>query len=245
MYRLDFQADSDLTWQVGDISFFDKDRRLSIGGPYDFTSAWMSAGVGEEWVYVDLGAECQFDRVALHWIRRGGGRLDPGVGRRRELAHAAGAAAPGAASDDIKLATPGQGRYVRVLMTRPASPEGYILSELEVYGRGGPVAGAAGGAARAPMDGWTLAGGAWRLQRDSLVEAGGEALSQPGFADQDWMVATVPGTALSSYLNDGALPDPNYGDNQNMISDSFFYADFWYRERVHRAGGGQRKAVSG
>ena len=33
-----------------------------------------------------------------------------------------------------------------------------------------------------------------------------------------------------SYLNAGALPDPNYGDNQLQISDSFFYADFWYRD---------------
>ena len=33
-----------------------------------------------------------------------------------------------------------EARYVRLLMTKPASPEGYILSEMEVYGRGGPVA---------------------------------------------------------------------------------------------------------
>ena len=39
-------------------------------GPGDFTSAWMPAGKGEEWVYVDLGAACTFDRVALYWIRR-------------------------------------------------------------------------------------------------------------------------------------------------------------------------------
>ena len=50
------------------------------------------------------------------------------------------------------------------------------------------------------------------------------------FADKDWLPATVPGTVLSSYWNDGALPDPNYGDNQLAISDSFFYADFWYRD---------------
>ncbi len=43
------------------------------------------------------------------------------------------------------------------------------------------------------------------------------------------MIATVPATVLSSYFNDGAIPDPNYGDNQNAISDSFFYSDFWYR----------------
>jgi hypothetical protein len=44
------------------------------------------------------------------------------------------------------------------------------------------------------------------------------------------MVATVPGTELVSYLNAGAIPNPNYGDNQNMVSDSFFYSDFWYRD---------------
>jgi len=37
------------------------------------------------------------------------------------------------------------------------------------------------------------------------------------------------GTVLSSYWNAGAVPDPSYGDNQLAISDSFFYADFWYR----------------
>ena len=56
-------------------------------------------------------------------------------------------------------------------------------------------------------------------------------LSKPGFNDEDWLPATVPGTVLSSYWDDGALPDPNYGDNQLTISDSFFYADFWYRNQ--------------
>ena len=38
-----------------------------------------------------------------------------------------------------------------------------------------------------------------------------------------------PAPSLTSYYNAGALPDPNFGDNQLAISDSFFYADFWYR----------------
>jgi len=62
------------------------------------------------------------------------------------------------------------------------------------------------------------------LQRDSQVSADGAALSKPGFNDEDWLPATVPGTILSSYFDDGAIPDPNYGDNQLAISDSFFYA---------------------
>jgi hypothetical protein len=132
-------------------------------------------------------------------------------------------------TDDIKPARPVQGRYVRVLMKRPASPEGYILSEMEVYGRGGPVAQPKATPAARPDGRVDLAGGAWRLQRDSLVKVDGVTISKAGFQDDDWVVATVPGTVLASYLNAGALPDPNYGDNQLMISDSFFYADFWYR----------------
>jgi beta-galactosidase/beta-glucuronidase len=42
-------------------------------------------------------------------------------------------------------------------------------------------------------------------------------------------VATVPGSVLTSYYNAGAVPNPDFGNNQAMISDSFFYADFWYR----------------
>ena len=73
------------------------------------------------------------------------------------------------------------------------------------------------------------------MQRASLVPVGGEELSTAGFADKDWMVATVPGTVLTSYLNDGAIPDPDFGDNQYAISDSFFCADFWYRDEFDLA----------
>ena len=131
----------------------------------------------------------------------------------------------------MHLAQPARGRYVRVLMTKPEHPgDRYILSELEVYGRGGLVP-AAHAAAASHADGTLpLAGGNWRVQRASLVAASGEAVAQPGFADKDWMIATVPGTVLTSYLNDGAIPDPDFGDNQYAISDSFFCADFWYRD---------------
>ena len=216
-YRVEFDVPSATTWRVAEVAFFRENRRVEVAGPYHFTSAWMPAGKGEQWVYVDLGAECTFDRVALSWIRR------PAEGALQTSDDAATwqtvEALP--AADDFKLERPVKARYVRVLLTKPASPEGYILSELEVYGRGGPVA--------RPKPASGLSGGAWRLERDSLVTADGSTLSQPGFQDQDWLVATVPATVLSSYWNAGALPDPNYGDNQLAISDSFFYADFWYR----------------
>jgi hypothetical protein len=216
-YRVEFDAPSATTWLVAEVAFFRGERRVEVAGPYHFTSAWMPAGNGEEWIYVDLGAACTFDRVALYWIRR------PAEGALQTSDDAATWTTVEAlpAADDFKLARPVKARYVRVLLTRPASPEGYILSELEVYGRGGPVP--------QPKPASGLSGGAWRVERDSLVTASGETLSKPGFQDQDWLVATVPATVLSSYWNAGALPDPNYGDNQLAISDSFFYADFWYR----------------
>ncbi len=218
-----------MTWQIGEVAFYNQKQRVEVGGPYDFTSAWMSAGLGEEWVYVDLGARCEFDRVKLYWIARASEAtlqvsddaanwtdLQPIIGESSQM-------------DDIKLAQPAHGRYVRVLMKRPTSPYGYILSEFEVYGRGG-FAVHPKPAMQTSADGQiNLAGSGWRLQRDSLVEAGGEAISKTGFSDKDWVPATVPGTALVSYLNVGAIPDPNYGENQLQISDSFFYADFWYR----------------
>jgi len=219
----------DLSWQVAEVEFFHNGQRVEIGGPHRFTSAWMSAGLGEEWVYVDLGSRCEFDRVVLSWLAR------PGEGSL-QVSHDAQIwqdvqPLPGAtgSTDDMRLAQPVQGRYVRVLMRRPTSPDGYILSEMEVYGRGGWVALPKPGPAARPDGGLDLTGGAWRLQRDSLVSVDGATLSRVGFSDHDWIIATVPGTVLASYLNVGAIPDPNYGENQLHISDSFFYADFWYR----------------
>jgi hypothetical protein len=229
-YRVELRCGRRLNWRVGEVAFFRGGRRLDLGGPYDFSSAWMSASSGEEWVYVDLGANCTFDRLKLDWIRRAAeGSLEASDDaiHWRTLAPLPSAAG---AIDEIRLPEPAQARYVRLLMTKPASPEGYILSEMEVWGRGGPVPVAHPAPAVEIGGRLDLAGGRWRVERESLVKADGAAISRPGFPDRDWLVATVPGTVLTSYLNAGAIPDPNYGDNQNLISDSFFCADFWYRD---------------
>ncbi len=228
-YKVEFHSGRTLNWRVDELAFFDGNRRVNIGGPYDFTSAWMSGGAGGEWVYVDLGGLCSFDRVALYWIRRAAqGSLQVSDDAMKWTSLQPLPASMGNV-DDIRLAQPAHGRYVRVLMTQASSSDGYALSEMEVWGKGGPVAQPKQPPSVRPDGRLDLAGGAWRLERDSLVKAAGPALSRPGFRDDDWMIATVPGTVLASYYNAGALPDPNFGDNQAMISDSFFYADFWYR----------------
>ncbi len=228
-YRVELNAPSVTAWRVAEVSLFKQGSRVRAGGPYAFTSAWMSAGAGEEWVSVDLGAPCTFDRVALYWIRRAA-EASIQVSDDAKTWTTVQALPPSSGmNDDIKLSQPAKGRYVRVLMTRPASPEGYILSEMEVYGRGGPVPkpratlslrgngrldlGRARGACSAIR--WSPPE-ATRFRRRASRTATGS--SPP-----------CPATVLTSYLNAGALPDPNFGDNQLMISDSFFHADFWYR----------------
>jgi hypothetical protein len=233
-YRVALESTGGERWSLAEVSLFDGGQPVEVGGPYAFTSAWMSAGSGDEWVSVDLGGRCAFDRVALHWVYPPAeGKLqvsDDGTSWRDVQPLPAAAA-----DEDLRLATPPEARWVRVAMSRPTSPEGYALGEIEVFGRGGFAVQPKPAPKPRPDGRLDLAGGGWRLQRDTLVKADGKALSQPGVATDDWIVATVPGTVLTSYWNVGAVPDPNFGDDQLMISDSFFYADFWYRTEFEMA----------
>lgn len=232
-YRVELSAAGVTTWGVAELAPFDQGREVHIAGPWNFSSAWMSAGSGEEWVYVDLGAPCTFERVVLDWLQppsAGSVQVsdDASQWQTIEPLPAKGTSL----NQDIHFAQPARGRYVRVLMSQPDKPgDRYILSEMEVYGRGGPVPQPQ--PAHTPDANGTLnlARGAWRLERASLeVSATGEQISAPGFSDKDWMIATVPGTVLTSYLNDGAIPNPDFGDNQYDVSDSYFCSDFWYRD---------------
>lgn len=220
-YRLDFASGRNLNWQVGDVRWF-RGEEVRVAGPHHFASAWVPATAGEEWLAVDLGAPSSIERVNLAWLRppaEGSLQVSDDFVSWRNVA-----ALPRPA-----LATPVQARYVRLLLTRAAQPEGYALSEIEVIGTGG-VAPAAQAMPAPLADGsQRVSAGAWRVERAPQVAAAPATLSRAGFNDASWLPATVPGTTLASYLNAGAVPDPNYSDNINAISDSYFHADFWYR----------------
>ena len=223
-------------WRLGQMAFFRGHERINFGGPYSFTSAWRGASLDEEWVSVDLGSSFSFDNVRLHWIARAAeGRLQVSD-NHRDWQDVQPLTAPqpdnGVTNvDDLKLASPAKGRYVRVLMTRAGSPDGYILSELEVFGHGGFITRPRPRPEATAEGVINVAGGAWKVQRAGYngAEDRGEALSTAGFRDANWVAASVPGTVLTSYLNAEAIPDPNFGQNQLHVSDSFFYSDFWYR----------------
>ena len=230
-YRVQLSSAAVQTWSVGELVPFDQGQQLQLAGPLYFTSAWMSAGSGEEWVYVDLGKPCTFDRIVLSWIRRAAEGAIQVSNNATDWQTLQPLPATSGLTDEIHLGKVANARYVRVLMTKPAEPGSrYILSELEVFGRGGLIAIPKPAPALDSDSTLNLAGGNWRLERASQLPATGEQISTPGFADKQWMIATVPGTILTSYLNDGAIANPDFGDNQYLVSDSFFCADFWYRD---------------
>lgn len=230
-YRVELKMAGAHDWVVNAMNFYDKDQLVEMKPSQFFTSAWMSATPEEEWIYVDLGTSSEFDKVNLHWINKavkGKIQVSDNGKQWKDIA-----ALPGgdALQDEISFKKQ-QGRYVRVLMEESVNQKPYILSEIEVMGKGGMVAVPAAMPASAENE-IVLSGGNWQLQRASEVKATGEQISSATFKPENWIVATVPGTILSSYKNIGAIPDPNYADNQNMISESFFNSNFWYRDEFN------------
>jgi hypothetical protein len=75
---------------------------------------------------------------------------------------------------------------------------------------------------------WTLAAG-WRMIPAPKINADGPAISQASFNDKDWMVATVPGTVLTTMIDRGVYPDPDYGLNNLAIPETLNKQDYWYR----------------
>jgi beta-mannosidase len=75
-------------------------------------------------------------------------------------------------------------------------------------------------------------GSGWQMQDTSKVaETNGEAISQPGYAPASWWPATVPGTILTTLVNNKVYAEPLWGENNrpNLIPESLCRASYWYR----------------
>ena len=223
--KIEFSMKGAAWWSIAETQFQrGMEIERNILPSFEFHSAWMSASGAEEWVYVDLGTSLDFDKVRLHWIEkavRGEIQVSQDASVWEKIADLPSGRK---LTDEVRCS--GTGRYVRILMTRPGKSGRYVLSELEVFGRGGLVA------EPVRVKGWQngkyfLDGGNWHLARDSSFE--GAEVSSEGFDDTSWTVATVPGSVLTSFVNTEAVPDPNYSDNIFNISESYFLSDFWYR----------------
>lgn len=91
---------------------------------------------------------------------------------------------------------------------------------------------------------WTFAAG-WTMIPAPRVQADGTALSREGIDTRDWMAATVPGTVLTTMIDRGLYPDPDYGLNNLAIPESLNKQDYWYRVefRVPEEAKGQRLSL--
>lgn len=77
-------------------------------------------------------------------------------------------------------------------------------------------------------------GAGWQMQDVAKVPQRAEAIARPGFAPHDWYRATVPGTVLTTLVNDGVYPEPLYGENNrpDKIPESLCRTSYWYRTEI-------------
>ncbi len=72
----------------------------------------------------------------------------------------------------------------------------------------------------------------WVCFNVKSVKSTGEELSQPSHPLSDWLPATVPGTVLTTLLNNTVIPDPFYGMNDRRIPDIYDtgrdYYTYWF-----------------
>ncbi len=71
----------------------------------------------------------------------------------------------------------------------------------------------------------------WQLQDVAKAPQPGAQVASAGFDTQGWYAATVPGTVLTSLVNDHVYPEPLYGENDRpeIIPESLCHTSYWYR----------------
>src|SRR4030042_2477791 len=72
----------------------------------------------------------------------------------------------------------------------------------------------------------------WYCINISQVKENGEKISMPSYRLMGWLPATIPGTVLTTILNNKLIPDPFYGMNNKKIPDIFNtgrdYYTYWF-----------------
>ena len=77
-------------------------------------------------------------------------------------------------------------------------------------------------------------GSGWQLQDAAKVPQAGEEVASAGFKSDGWYSATVPGTVLTTLVNNHVYPEPLYGENNRpeVIPESLARTSYWYRTLI-------------
>jgi Glycosyl hydrolase 2 galactose-binding domain-like/Exo-beta-D-glucosaminidase Ig-fold domain/Glycosyl hydrolases family 2/Glycosyl hydrolases family 2, TIM barrel domain len=76
--------------------------------------------------------------------------------------------------------------------------------------------------------------GGWQLQDVARVSHPGAEVSSANYNTTGWYTATVPGTVLTTLVNNHVYPEPLYGENNRpeIIPDSLARTSYWYRTLI-------------
>ena len=74
----------------------------------------------------------------------------------------------------------------------------------------------------------------WQLQDAAKVPQPGADVSASGFKTEGWYSAMVPGTVLTTLVNNDVYPEPLYGENNRpeIIPESLCHTPYWYRTLI-------------
>ena len=78
---------------------------------------------------------------------------------------------------------------------------------------------------------WALKDG-WILLENDAVVASDSSIFSGEFSPANWYNAVVPGTVLTSLVEQGVYPDPCYGVNNMAIPEDLCRKDWWYRTEL-------------
>lgn len=77
---------------------------------------------------------------------------------------------------------------------------------------------------------WIISDG-WEMTDGTSVIESKQSLFDSNLNTDSWYNATVPGTVLTTLVDQGVYPDPYYGLNNLSIPDSLSRIDWWYRSK--------------
>ncbi|HEX8711759.1 MAG TPA: glycoside hydrolase family 2 TIM barrel-domain containing protein [Terracidiphilus sp.] len=77
-------------------------------------------------------------------------------------------------------------------------------------------------------------GSGWQMQFANKVPHSGAEIASASFDTNGWYAATVPGTVLTTLVDNHVYPEPLYGENirAENIPDGLAYESYWYRTTI-------------